>query len=177
MVCIITTMNIPGETPQTLWASALEGATFLPHSTYASSLWWGFINRDDRRLNSVLAIAVKQGYLPSSQPSFGMVFNYSDSWLVKSISSISVSQCVTPPAFADLIRVGLARQTGPGNSVWPAHFIEQKSPTYHNIVVRTTVVMATHDLHWKWQSLTSCQRHPSQPIKKYLASLICHQPK
>jgi hypothetical protein len=62
------------------------------------------------------------------------------------------------------IRVGLARQTGPGNLVWPAHFIEQKSPTYHNILVRTTVVMATHGLHWKWQSLTFCQRHPSKPI-------------
>ena len=30
----------------------------------------------------------------------------------------------------------------------------------------STVVMdiCTHGLHWKWQSLTSCQRHPSQPI-------------
>ena len=30
----------------------------------------------------------------------------------------------------------------------------------------TTVVMATHGLHWKWQSLTPCQRHPSEPIEK-----------
>ena len=26
--------------------------------------------------------------------------------------------------------------------------------------------MATHGLHWKWQSLTPCQRHPSEPIEK-----------
>ena len=30
----------------------------------------------------------------------------------------------------------------------------------------TTVVMATHGLHWKWQSLTPCQRHTSKPIEK-----------
>ena len=28
----------------------------------------------------------------------------------------------------------------------------------------TTVVMAICGLHWKWQSLTPCQRHPSEPI-------------
>ena len=74
-----------------------------------------------------------------------------------------------------IFRVGLACQTGPGNLIWPAHFIVQKSPTYHNIL-DTTVVMGTHGLHWKWQSLTSCQRHPSQPIKKYFARSVCHQP-
>ena len=30
----------------------------------------------------------------------------------------------------------------------------------------TTVVMATHGLHWKWRSLIPCQRHPSEPIEK-----------
>ena len=25
--------------------------------------------------------------------------------------------------------------------------------------------MATDSLHWKWQSLTLCQRHPGEPIK------------
>ena len=30
----------------------------------------------------------------------------------------------------------------------------------------TTVVMATHGLHWKWLSLTPCQSRPSEPIEK-----------
>ena len=30
----------------------------------------------------------------------------------------------------------------------------------------TTVVMATHGSHWKWLSLTTCQRHPGKPIEK-----------
>ena len=29
----------------------------------------------------------------------------------------------------------------------------------------TTVVMAIYGLHWKWRSLTPCQRHPSKPIE------------
>ena len=28
----------------------------------------------------------------------------------------------------------------------------------------TTVVMANYGLHWKWRSLTPCQRHPNEPI-------------
>ena len=35
----------------------------------------------------------------------------------------------------------------------------------------TTVVMATHGLHWKWQSLTLCQRHPSKPIEKIFGTI------
>ena len=35
----------------------------------------------------------------------------------------------------------------------------------------TTVVMATHGLHWKWQSLTPCQRHPSEPIEKIFGTI------
>ena len=31
--------------------------------------------------------------------------------------------------------------------------------------------MATHGLHWKWQSLTPCQRHPSQPIEKIFGTI------
>ena len=30
----------------------------------------------------------------------------------------------------------------------------------------TTVVMATHGLHWKWQNLTTRHRNPSEPIEK-----------
>ena len=35
----------------------------------------------------------------------------------------------------------------------------------------TTVVMATYGLHWKWQSLTPCQRHPSEPIEKIFGTI------
>ena len=35
----------------------------------------------------------------------------------------------------------------------------------------TTVVMATHGLHWKWQSLTPCQRHLSKPIEKIFGTI------
>ena len=35
----------------------------------------------------------------------------------------------------------------------------------------TTVVMATHGLHWKWRSLTPCQRHPSEPIEKIFGTI------
>ena len=35
----------------------------------------------------------------------------------------------------------------------------------------TTVVMTTHGLHWKWQSLTPCQRHPSEPIEKIFGTI------
>ena len=35
----------------------------------------------------------------------------------------------------------------------------------------TTVVMATHGLHWKWQSLTPCQRHPSEPIEQIFGTI------
>ena len=39
--------------------------------TYASSAWWGLIDAEGRkRLNSVVANATKQGYLPPCQPSF-----------------------------------------------------------------------------------------------------------
>ena len=31
--------------------------------------------------------------------------------------------------------------------------------------------MATHGLHWKWQSLTPCQRHPSKPIEKIFGTI------
>ena len=31
--------------------------------------------------------------------------------------------------------------------------------------------MATHGLHWKWQSLTPCQRHPSEPIEKIFGTI------
>ena len=30
----------------------------------------------------------------------------------------------------------------------------------------TTVVMAIYSLHWKWQSLTPCQKHPSEQIEQ-----------
>ena len=35
----------------------------------------------------------------------------------------------------------------------------------------TTVVMATHGLHRKWQSLTPCQRHPSEQIEKIFGTI------
>ena len=35
----------------------------------------------------------------------------------------------------------------------------------------TTVVMANYGLHWKWQSLTPCQRHPSEPIEKKFGAI------
>ena len=35
-----------------------------------------------------------------------------------------------------------------------------------------TVVVAIYGLHWKWQSLTPCQRHLSEQIEKCLARLI-----
>ena len=35
----------------------------------------------------------------------------------------------------------------------------------------TTVVMAIYDLHWKWLSLTPCQRHPSEPIEKIFGTI------
>ena len=31
--------------------------------------------------------------------------------------------------------------------------------------------MATHGLHWKRQSLTPCQRHPSEPIEKIFGTI------
>ena len=41
-----------------------------------------------------------------------------------------------------------------------------ESSTLSQLYGSTTVVMATHGVHWKWQSLTPCQRHPSEPIEK-----------
>ena len=41
-------------------------------------------------------------------------------------------------------------------------FIQLVSQLYGS----TTVVMAIYGLHWKWRSLTPCQRHPSEPIEK-----------
>ena len=35
----------------------------------------------------------------------------------------------------------------------------------------TTVVMAIYGLHWKWQSLTPCQRHLSEPIEKIFGTI------
>ena len=35
----------------------------------------------------------------------------------------------------------------------------------------TTVVMATHGLHLKLQSLTPCQRHPGEPIEKIFGTI------
>ena len=35
----------------------------------------------------------------------------------------------------------------------------------------TTVVMAIYGLHWKWRSLTHCQRHPSEPIEKIFGTI------
>ena len=35
----------------------------------------------------------------------------------------------------------------------------------------TTVVMAIYGLHWKWRSLTPCQRHPSEPIEKKFGTI------
>ena len=35
----------------------------------------------------------------------------------------------------------------------------------------TTVVMAAHGLHRKWQSLTPCQKHPSKPIEKIFGTI------
>ena len=35
----------------------------------------------------------------------------------------------------------------------------------------TTVVMAIYGLHWKWRSLTPCQRHPSKPIEKIFGTI------
>ena len=35
----------------------------------------------------------------------------------------------------------------------------------------TTVVMAIYGLHWKWRSLTPCQRHPSEPIEKMFGTI------
>ena len=35
----------------------------------------------------------------------------------------------------------------------------------------TTVVMANYGLHWKCQSLTPCQRHPSEPIEKIFGTI------
>ena len=34
-----------------------------------------------------------------------------------------------------------------------------------------TVVMTTHGLHWKWQSLTPCQKHLSEPIEKIFGTI------
>ena len=35
----------------------------------------------------------------------------------------------------------------------------------------TTVVMAIYGLHWKWRSLTPCQKHPSEPIEKIFGTI------
>ena len=35
----------------------------------------------------------------------------------------------------------------------------------------TTVVMAIYGLHWKWRSLTPCQRHPGEPIEKIFGTI------
>ena len=41
----------------------------------------------------------------------------------------------------------------------------------------TTVVMAIYGLHWKWRSLTPCQRHPSKPIEKIWHDWLRHRPR
>ena len=35
----------------------------------------------------------------------------------------------------------------------------------------TTVVMATHGLHWRWRNLTPYQGHPSKPIEKQFSTI------
>ena len=39
------------------------------------------------------------------------------------------------------------------------------------VVRSTTVVMAIYGLHWKWRSLTPCQRHPSEPIARKFGTI------
>ena len=41
----------------------------------------------------------------------------------------------------------------------------QKQLVYHSCTVVQPVVMAIYGFHWKWWSLTPCQRHPSEPIE------------
>ena len=48
--------------------------------------WWGFIDCEGkRRLQSIITKAIKQGFLPSCQPSFDEVCNAIDLGLFKSI--------------------------------------------------------------------------------------------
>ena len=75
-------------------------------------------------------------------------------------------------------RVGLARQTGPGNLVWLAHIIQQKTPTYHSISVvaynsrnghpRFALKMAKFDLLPKTSELTD--------LKNIWQDWLRHQP-
>ena len=69
-----------------LWEVA--GATLMSRLTYTSSAWWGFIDAEGRnRLNSVVANATKQGYLPPCQPSFDDICMRIDLKLFRSILS------------------------------------------------------------------------------------------
>ena len=43
---------------------------------------------------------------------------------------------------------------------------------YSQLYGSTTVVMAIYGLHWKWRSLTPCQRHPGEPIEKKIFSTV-----
>ena len=38
-------------------------------------------------------------------------------------------------------------------------------------VVQQLYLMAIYGLHWKWRSLTPCQRHPSEPIEKIFGTI------
>ena len=67
-----------------IWEVA--GAILMSRLTYASSAWWGFIDAEGRkRLNSVVANATKQGYLPPCQPSFDDIFMRRDLKFFRSI--------------------------------------------------------------------------------------------
>ena len=67
-----------------LWEIAR--ATLMSRLTYASPAWWGFIDCEGKwRLQSIITKAIKQGFLPSSQPSFNEVCYTIDLGLFKSI--------------------------------------------------------------------------------------------
>ena len=51
---------------------------------------------------------------------------------------------------------------------WLCRFIRV---TVSQLYGSTTVVMANYGLHWKWRSLTPCQRHPSEPIEKIFGTI------
>ena len=61
-------------------------------------------------------------------------------------------------------------------TIWDVgNFRNLNRPKTNNILSQlygsTTVVMAIYGLHWKWRSLTPCQRHPGEPIEKIFGTI------
>ena len=80
----IRTLSYHGLSGPPLWE--VTRATLLSRLTYASQAWWGLLDASGKaKMQALLGKAIKQGFLPQSQPSFTDICNAADQRLFSSI--------------------------------------------------------------------------------------------